>query len=149
MEIKKVKFDLHISDDGRKLLVSDAVQDEIVCKMSFYHDEYLSKDDKEDIGKMIIQKLLTIKADRIKGILQSPDKRSAFRSAYQVEEASNNINKTTVIWLLNSILNLDPREANKRYELATEILSTPEFDGKSSAVVDKIYLSENNFYKED
>jgi hypothetical protein len=145
-ENTKRKFSIQITEDGKQMLLLDDRIDNLVSRTSFYEDFDLTNQEKKELGHAMVAKLFTILGNRdAKSNEESwVYKCGGFRDAYAIESRNKTASKTTVTWLMTTILGISQEEADRRYDTAEELMSHPDFKNKEHVVVDKIYLSKNN-----
>ena len=140
------KFSVQITEDGKQMLVLDDRIDGLFSRVSFHEDFNLTNTEKKELGRALVDKLFTILADRDynNNVDKWSEKCEAFKDAYHIESVNKTNSKTTVSWLLTSILGISQDEAARRYDTAEELINHPDFKDKENIIVDKIYLSKNN-----
>lgn len=145
MEEKDISLNMKLTADKSQLLIFDGNSDSLVARLSFYQElpqAKIDSDNKLKIGHHLMTKIYMALHEQSKfqaanlKEMRWEDKVSAFKQAYDVEQ---NKNEATVTWLLNSILDITPEEARRRYDAASELLSHPEFKDKEDIIVEKIY----------
>ncbi len=140
------KFNIELAGGGNQVLIFDEQVDELICRISFYDELNLSSTDKKEIGAATLEKILSIVENKkIEAESHHWKKRcEAFRSAYNVEVENKTKSKTSITWLLSSILGISSQEAERRYDTVEELISHPDFKNKEDIIVEKIYFSEKN-----
>lgn len=146
MEEKDLKFNIEITSDEKQVLLFDEQIDSLICRISFYDELNLSNSDKKEIGAALLEKILSIIENKESSAQSYNWKKrcDAFKSAYNIEKKNNTKNKTSITWLLTSILGIPSQEADRRYDTAEELISHPDFKNKEDIIIEKIYFNQKN-----
>lgn len=140
------KFSVQITEDGGQMLILDDKINGLFSGVSFYEDLGLTIHEKKELGIAFVDKLFAILSlrDLNNGFSDWNYKCEAFKDAYHIESVNKTNSKTTVSWLLTSILGISQDEAERRYDTAEDLINHPDFKDKEDIIVEKIYLSKKN-----
>lgn len=146
MKDSQKKFNIDVSEGGKQILIFDEQIDSLICRISFYDGMGLSTSDKKEVGASALNKMLSLVENKTAQAQSYQWKKrcDAFRSAYNIEVRNKTKNKTSITWLLTSILEISKKEADRRYDTAEELISHPDFKNKQDIIIEKIYFSEKN-----
>ncbi len=141
--MKNTELSCEINAQGNK--VSIISNGEAIAKVKFFDyklpDGYeLSDEEKISLTSILatsMQELFSSVCER----KSWEEKCQAFKEAYECEEFKNDI---SIIWLMNNILGISIKEATKRYEIGSELMSHPDFKDKTDSVIEKIYCSNSH-----
>lgn len=143
-EIEKgVKMSCSISDDGINGFIFNETSEKIFAKINFYETGYnLSVYEKKEILNKMIQGVF-------KTVENSEEKRKnnswnirceAFQEAYQYEKKE----KVEIIWLMTTILGLTKEEAERRWEIAKDLITHDDFKDKEDIVMNRVFLNKSH-----
>ena len=142
---EEIKLSYKISNDGEESYIFNEASEKLESKTNFYETGLnLSNKEKKELMETIIKKLFSIVKNREELVGQKlwSNKCIAFKEAYACETKKAKRTKTYVTWLLSVILELSEDESEKRFNLAQELMSHPDFKDKEDLIVEKIYLNE-------
>ncbi|MEK6829869.1 MAG: hypothetical protein AABY15_07150 [Nanoarchaeota archaeon] len=130
------KLTCQISEDGGTFLIFDEISDELICRMRFYKEGLeLTLEEKREIGKKTIENIFSILDSRKNKTWEY--RCEAFKEAYQYQTK----NKPSISWLMKTVLGVSEEEAGRRFDIANELMSHPDFKDKEDLIVEKIYLN--------
>lgn len=143
-----VKMSCSISDDGTNGFIFNETSEKLFAKINFYETGYnLSIDEKKEVLNKMIQGIFetveTAEEDRKNNSWNT--RCEAFQEAYQYERKE----KGPITWLMTTILGLTKEEADRRWEIAKDLMTHDDFKDKESIVMNRVYLNKSHLSEAD
>ena len=130
------KLTCQMTDGDNTLLIIDENNDGLVCRTKFYNEGLnLTVQEKREFGKKLIENIFSIISQRETN--QWKFRCDAFIEAYQYEKKD----KIAISWLMTTILGIPTEEADRRFDVANELMSHPDFKDREDEIVNKLYIN--------
>lgn len=146
MEEKEKNEDISLSvsltEDEKHILIFEESTDSLVTRMSFY-DVNLSKLEKIQIGNSMLSGIADVlfNRDEERKSRSWRTRCEAFKEAFMYEDKEN---KTSICWLMTSILGLSQETAESRFDVFQNLKSLKGFQELKEDLVDKVYLNDSH-----
>jgi len=143
-KIKKgVKMSCSISDDGKHGFIFNETSEKLFSRINFYETGFnLSNKEKKEILNKTINNIF----ETVENVEEARKNKSwstrceAFKEAYRYEERT----KDGITWLMTSILGLTKDEADRRWDIAEDLLNHPDFKSKEDVIMNRVYLNKSH-----
>jgi len=142
-DIEGEKMSCSISDDGEQGFIFDETAEKLFARINFYETGHsLSNKEKKEILEKTINNIFETIANEEEFRKQGSwnTRCEAFKDAYRYE----NKRKESIAWLMTSILGLTSEEADRRWEIAKDLMQHPDFKDKNEVIMSKVYLNKSH-----
>jgi hypothetical protein len=137
------KMSCSISDDGEVGYIFDETAEKLFARINFYETGHTlsNKEKKEVLEKTINNIFETIVNEEEERKNQSWNNRcEAFKEAHQYEPKQ----KSHATWLMTSILGVTEEEADRRWEIAEDLMNHSDFKDKKEVIMNRVYLNKSH-----
>ena len=137
------KMSCSISDNGEYGFIFDESSEKLFARINFYETGYnlSNKEKKEILNKTIKNIFETVEnAEEARKNKSWSTRCEAFKEAYRYEERT----KDGIAWLMTSILGLTQDEADRRWDIAEDLLKHSDFKSKEDVIMNRVYLNKSH-----
>lgn len=142
-DIEGEKMSCSISDDGEQGFIFDETAEKLFARINFYETGHnLSNKEKKEILEKTINNIFEtiVNEEELRKQGSWNTRCEAFKDAYRYESKR----KESISWLMTSILELSDEEADRRWEIAKDLMQHPDFKDKDEVIMNKVYLNKSH-----